>query len=485
VRAVAVREAQLLRQLDHPHIVQLHDLFRSRNNLYIILEYIQFNALQLIQLHPNGMPIEQLQWLGKQLTSALAYMHSKKVLHRDIRPENILVSRDGVLKLADFGFSRHVPQLQEGRLTGYVCSRWYRAPELLLGSQYGAAADVWALGCVLAEMAIGQPLFAGSTDVEQLSQMARMVGLTASQRASFEQEYGGTFPPGLLSPLYKLVPQASAELITLLNACLQPDPKARPTAAKLLEFDLFVSASSSTLVHMPTEDEPTRELLPHAIDQQTQAARLLELHDASVAGRPREPRHVKSQSLRDSKDDAMIFGPAHVCSPTLNSAASMPLAGSTGSVLATSQVLAGTATSHPMAGLSSMRTARSLVPTATPRLSAPNRAEAPPSPVDLVKSFSMTRKGYVGAEVPEEIATILSWPATSGNSNSSEDDNILSMLTVPISPVRGTTSSTAKHGRRATLASGKDTGAASTLRAAPFNARLPTGIISPRRSPKA
>lgn len=99
-----------------------------------------------------------------------------QIMHRDIKPENILVSPNGVIKLCDFGFARFVSGPNES-CTDYVATRWYRAPELLVGdSRYGRPVDVWALGCLYAEMVTGDPLFPGESDVDQLFQITKVLG---------------------------------------------------------------------------------------------------------------------------------------------------------------------------------------------------------------------------------------------------------------------------------------------------------------------
>ena len=102
-------------------------------------------------------------------------MHSINILHRDIKPENVLISKTNQVKLCDFGFARTIPSNR--LMTDYVATRWYRPPELLLGKDdYDKSIDIWSVGCVLAEMIDGQPLFSGENDLDQLYLIQKCLG---------------------------------------------------------------------------------------------------------------------------------------------------------------------------------------------------------------------------------------------------------------------------------------------------------------------
>ena len=91
-------------------------------------------------------------------------MHSHNIMHRDFKPENMLLSKNGVLKICDFGFARSIIKPENKQFTSYVATRWYRAPELLVGDNYGKPVDIWAIGCIFVELLTGAPLFTGETD---------------------------------------------------------------------------------------------------------------------------------------------------------------------------------------------------------------------------------------------------------------------------------------------------------------------------------
>jgi cyclin-dependent kinase-like len=99
------------------------------------------------------------------MLSALKHMHSRKIVHRDIKPENLMVTQNGTLKLVDMGSARAVSQSQ---MTEYICTRWYRAPELLVNAHYSEAIDIWAVGCIFVELLTGRPLFNGKNEQDTL-----------------------------------------------------------------------------------------------------------------------------------------------------------------------------------------------------------------------------------------------------------------------------------------------------------------------------
>lgn len=174
----AGREIKVLKALKgHENIIELLDVRRDpEDNIYLVFPLVPHDLFGLIHEHGNTMPPGQIKGYVKQLFEALQWCHSKSIMHRDVKPENVLITRNNVLKLADFGLAReHVANY--ARFTQEVQTRWYRAPELFMGcSDYGPATDVWAAGCVMAFCLFVQPLFPGKRDEDQLGLIYGLCG---------------------------------------------------------------------------------------------------------------------------------------------------------------------------------------------------------------------------------------------------------------------------------------------------------------------
>lgn len=198
-----MREISLLRSLKHPNIVQLLDILHSEKKLTLVFEYLDSDLKRF--LDTNVLPGrahrkdaaeyyygeaegEVLKSFLYQLLRGVAYCHGRLVLHRDLKPQNLLISRQGRLKLADFGLARPFGAPVRA-YSSEVVTLWYRAPDVLLGSKYySTSIDSWSIGCIFAEMVTGQPLAAGNTVEEQLLQIQRILGTpTAATWPDFEE----------------------------------------------------------------------------------------------------------------------------------------------------------------------------------------------------------------------------------------------------------------------------------------------------------
>jgi len=247
VRKTTLREVKILRMLKHENIVELREAFRRKGKLYLVFEYVEKNLLEVLEDHPNGLDQEVVRRLIYQLCRAIHWCHENGVIHRDIKPENLLIGLQNYsLKLCDFGFARTVNSKGRSELTDYVATRWYRAPELLLGdTNYGTAVDIWAIGCIMGELTDGQPLFPGESEIDQLYVIQKIKGpLTSAQNEMFlrNPRFLGLKFPDMTRPETvekKYLGKMSKRALNFMKGLLAMDPAQRLTGAQCLEHPYF------------------------------------------------------------------------------------------------------------------------------------------------------------------------------------------------------------------------------------------------------
>ncbi|GAA54910.1 Cyclin-dependent kinase-like 1 [Clonorchis sinensis] len=244
IHRIAMREIRTLKQLKHPNLINLIEVFKRKRRLHLVFQYVDHTLLKELEQHPNGLDRTQIRKLTWQLLQALHFCHTHNCIHRDVKPENILITKTGQLKLCDFGFARLLTGPGD-EYTDYVATRWYRAPELLVGdTQYGPPVDIWAVGCVVAEMLTGLPLWPGRSDLDQLHLITRTMGdLVPRHREIFEKNmffkgYKLQVPENksCLDEKFKtLSPPLTSKELDFLQCCLTMDPTERSNAEMLLK----------------------------------------------------------------------------------------------------------------------------------------------------------------------------------------------------------------------------------------------------------
>ncbi|KAI0459787.1 Pkinase-domain-containing protein [Xylaria acuta] len=242
----AVREIKHLQELSHPNIITLHSVFSSKDqNLNLVLEYLPLGDLEMLihdTEHIRYGAADIKAWMG-MLTRAVWFCHENFVLHRDIKPNNLLIAADGEVKLADFGLARSFSDPYRP-MTSNVITRWYRPPELLFGAQhYSGAVDVWSVGLVLAELVIRTPYIAGNSEIHQIQLICQAVGtpteenwpgVTKLPEYTVEKE---VIPLRGKDHYMALFGTLGVEGVDLLMKTLSLDPKKRITARDMLKHD--------------------------------------------------------------------------------------------------------------------------------------------------------------------------------------------------------------------------------------------------------
>ena len=181
VQKTMKRELAMLQLLRHENVVEFQESFVSKGNFFLVFEYVEKNLLEVLEESPHGLSPKLIRSLVYQMCKAVSYLHKNNMIHRDVKPENLLIDENFNLKLCDFGFARKVKLNKNNNnidtMTDYVATRWYRSPELLLsGGIYGPEVDYWAIGCIMGELADGNPMFPGEDEVDQLDCIIKILG---------------------------------------------------------------------------------------------------------------------------------------------------------------------------------------------------------------------------------------------------------------------------------------------------------------------
>eukprot|EP00794_Sanderia_malayensis_P017385 gene17385-19125_t len=269
IKKIAMREVRMLKQLKHPNLVNLLEVFRRKRRLHLVFEYCDHTVLNELEANPRGLEDRAVKEILYQVLKAVNFCHQHHCIHRDVKPENILVTKDGIVKLCDFGFARLLTG-NGAEYTDYVATRWYRSPELLVGdTQYGPPVDVWAIGCVFAEMISGQALWPGKSDVDQLYLIKKNLGdLIARHIQIFSSNQfflGMHIPePSRLDPLENRFKDISPEALRFMKGCLVMEPNNRLTCAELLDHPYLETFKKSfepelqTMIAKSEKQKPKR-----------------------------------------------------------------------------------------------------------------------------------------------------------------------------------------------------------------------------------
>jgi len=251
IPSTAIREISLLKELQHPNIVRLYDVVHTEHKLTLVFEFLDQDLKKYLDVCDQGLDLPILKSFLYQLLTGVAYCHHHRVLHRDLKPPNLLINREGQLKLADFGLARAFG-IPVRSYTHEVVTLWYRAPDILMASRkYSTPVDMWSVGCIFAEMCNGRPLFSGTSEADQLDKIFRLLG-TVQPYPGIEElpEYSPDLLPQYPPPrngIGSLVPTLDASGVDLLGKMLQYDPAKRITAQKALEHPFFMDLIGGTM----------------------------------------------------------------------------------------------------------------------------------------------------------------------------------------------------------------------------------------------
>ncbi|KAM6297494.1 cyclin-dependent kinase 3 [Aegotheles albertisi] len=243
VPSTAIREISLLKELKHPNIVRLLDVVHTHKKLYMVFEYLNQDLKKhMDSLQTGVLPLGMIKSYLYQLLQGVSFCHSHRVIHRDLKPQNLLINDAGAIKLADFGLARTfgVPLRS---YTHEVVTLWYRAPEIMLGCKYySTAVDVWSIGCIFAEMVTRKALFPGDSEIDQLFRIFRTLGTPTEETwpgVTQLPDYKEGFPQWARKEMKDIVPNLDQDGRDLLMQLLLYDPSKRISAKAALSHRYF------------------------------------------------------------------------------------------------------------------------------------------------------------------------------------------------------------------------------------------------------
>jgi protein kinase len=237
-----MKEVKSLRRIKHDNVMRLLQVFRENDRLFLVFEFLPDGSLlQTMRNHVGPFTEPEIRFIVSQILEGLASCHRQGFFHRDIKPENLLWSGT-VLKIADFGLAREIRSRPP--YTEYVSTRWYRAPEIAFRHEfYNSPVDIWAVGCIMAELFNQKPLFQGTSETDQVFRICSVLGTPGPSNwpdgVRLATRLGIRLPQTPASPLAMHVPSASPEAIDLLKELLQLDPVRRISAVQALQHLWF------------------------------------------------------------------------------------------------------------------------------------------------------------------------------------------------------------------------------------------------------
>ncbi|KAF9097115.1 Cyclin-dependent kinase 3 [Mortierella sp. GBA35] len=257
VPSTAIREISLLKELRHNHVVELLDIVHEESKLFLVFEFLELDLKKYMDTRPNtsntGLPMEQVKEYLFQLIQGVEFCHARRILHRDLKPQNLLIDENRRLKLADFGLARAFG-IPLRTYTHEVITLWYRAPEILMGSRhYSTAVDMWSVGCIFAEMITKKPLFPGDSEIDEMFKIFKILGTpneTVWPGVSELKDWNPEFPKWARKDLREQVPGLNDEGLDLLEQMIDYNPARRISAKRALLHPFFQSIAHSPQLRM-------------------------------------------------------------------------------------------------------------------------------------------------------------------------------------------------------------------------------------------
>jgi len=246
VPSTALREIAILKELKHANVVKLLNVLHEKGILYLVFEFLDQDLKQYMDHVKQQLSPLLLKSYVQQLLIGVEHCHCHRMMHRDLKPQNLLIDKKGTLKLADFGLARAFA-MPARTYTHEVVTLWYRAPEILLGGKhYAPPMDIWSVGCIFAEMVNRKALFPGDSEIDQLFKVFKVLGTPNDQvwpGVSSYPDFKRTFPQWDVRPtqtaIKSVCPTLDAQGVELLALMLKFNPADRISARQALKHPWF------------------------------------------------------------------------------------------------------------------------------------------------------------------------------------------------------------------------------------------------------
>lgn len=245
VPSTAIREISFLKELNNENIVGLYDIvYSDSHKLYLVFEFLDLDLKRYMESIPKDQTLGDkiVKRFMLQMCKGIEYCHAHRILHRDLKPQNLLINKEGNLKLGDFGLARAFG-IPLRAYTHEVVTLWYRSPEILLGGkQYSTGVDIWSMGCIFAEMCNRKPIFSGDSEIDQIFKIFRILGTPNDNvwpDVVYLPDFKPTFPKWRKQDLINVVKYLDNNGLDLLQQMLIYDPINRISAKRALQHPYF------------------------------------------------------------------------------------------------------------------------------------------------------------------------------------------------------------------------------------------------------